>query len=263
MNKVTPIANTTWTIHMRSKTRRKAVSLLSLIAVVIGLPAAIAFVFSYFLGSADVYYSAFALMAISMGARLGAMRLARDYSCPGCGERVYGINSMIGPTRFPTACVKCGASLIMVADTQGGSRDPWATPARRTAGGTEVLAGSVWRSDAHVELPYEGSVQQEQVQRTKKSYKPMIWIWSVILLLLVLYLTGIHWMYLAPVALVAAVLMFRTVWWLSSVRCPKCELPVARAATDFKQMDGAPPPSCPRCGNAWDIEPATKASIDR
>jgi len=248
---------------MRPETRRKAVSYLSLLAVVTGLPAGVALVSSYLLGSAYVYYSAFGLVAIAMGARLGAMRLARDYSCPGCGERVYGINSMIGPTRFPTACVKCGASLIMVADTQGGSRDPWATPARRTAGGTEVFAGSVWRSDAHVESPYEGSVQQEQVQRTKKSYKSMIWIWSVILLLLVLYLTGIHWMYLAPVALVAAVLMFRTVWWLSSVRCPKCELSVGRAATDFRQLDGSPPPSCPRCGNAWDIEPAAKAFIDR
>lgn len=248
---------------MRSETRRSAVALLSLFAVVIGLPSAVAFVFAYFLGSTYVYYSALALSVVAIGARLGAMRLARDYSCHGCGERVYGINSTIGPTRFPTTCVKCGASLTIVPDSTAGLRDPWATPARRRWGGTEILAGSARRSEANVESPYVGSVQQEQARRMEKFQTQIMLIWFVVLILVVAYISGIHWTYLAPVFLLAAVLMFLILRWQSMVRCPKCELSVGRAATDLKQPDGAPPPSCPRCGNAWDIEPAAKASIDR
>lgn len=254
---------------MRSETRRNAVSLLSLFAVVIGTPSAVVFVVAYFLGFTYVFYSAVVLLVVAIGARLGAVRLARNYTCPGCGERVYGFHSMIGPTQFPTACVKCGASLTQMRKASDGGTRARNSECSTSSPGATVKVAQARPSVPDIPSPYGVSVQEEQTRRVRRSSAPTLAFPLVVVVLLIFQSTGTSWIYVGPALLIVAALFFANIKWQMSVRCPRCGLSVSRAGIENERPGKMPiarsksPDSCPRCGNAWDLEPAAKTSLDK
>lgn len=241
---------------MQPKKRIQAISALRLFASVSGYFSLLGMFSGWFLGLEQLFYTALAMVPFSLGARWCFSRLTRDFKCSNCGTQVSSFSSLFGQTRFVENCLACGASVVGNHDGGDGTSALPNAAAKKQTHEIETATAIDLRGHFDVASPYKGSVQREQLRRAKRSLVPTIVLAAVILVAMNLFFSGTDWTTLAPMFLTAVMLLLAVIFWQSAVRCPKCELPVWKASKNVRQPGGAPPDSCPRCGNAWNIGPA-------